>query len=410
MSATAVAADERVARTSLVTTTLRRPELGALVAALAVFIFFATYTEQFTSELGVSTWLNNSSRLGIMAVAVALLMIGGEFDLSTGVMTGTTGLIVGVATTHYGLNIWLAVVVSLAAALVIGAINGIVVVRTGLPSFIVTLGTYFVLQGLNLALVKAIIGGVSVQGMIDVPQYDSIQPIFGGTITLDGYVQTGLLPGAIFLLIGVGAGVAVLRLFSGSPTIVEIVGGCLLALVGLVAVVYAVLLLTTLAEVPHYTFGASVLWWVGVTAVATWVLLRTRPGNWIFAVGGAQQSARQVGVPVFKTKVGLFMTTAGAGWLVGMILLFESASATSERGVGDEFIFIICAVVGGCLLTGGYGSAIGAALGALIYGMANQGIVYAQWDNNWLQTFLGAMLLAAVLLNNWVRKRAEVAR
>jgi simple sugar transport system permease protein len=345
MSTTAVPADERVARTSLATAALRRPELGALAAALAVFIFFTAYTDEFFSELGVSTWLNNSSRLGIMAVAVALLMIGGEFDLSTGVMTGTTGLIVGVATTHYGLNIWIAVVVSLLAALAIGAVNGIVVMWTGLPSFIVTLGTYFVLQGLNLALVKAIIGGVSVQGMIDVPYYDSIQPIFGGTVSLGGY-----------------------------------------------------------------TFGASVLWWIGVTAVATWVLLRTRPGNWIFAVGGAKDSARQVGVPLLKTKVGLFMTTAGAGWLVGMILLFESASATSQRGVGEEFIYIICAVVGGCLLTGGYGSAIGAALGALIYGMANQGIVYAQWDNNWLQTFLGAMLLAAVLLNNWVRKRAEVAR
>ena len=82
-------------------------------------------------------------------------------------------------------------------------------------------------------------------------------------------------------------------------------------------------LIVTVTAVPNYTFGASVLWWIGVTAVATWVLLRTRPGNWIFAVGGAQQSARQVGVPVFKTKVGLFMTTAGAGWLVGMILLFE---------------------------------------------------------------------------------------
>ncbi|MGH3454751.1 MAG: ABC transporter permease, partial [Nocardioidaceae bacterium] len=242
-------------------------------------------------------------------------------------------------------NVWLAVLISLVAALAIGAANGFVVMRTGLPSFIVTLGTYFVLQGFNLALVKAIIGQVSVQGMIDVPYYDSIRPIFGGEIDVGGS-----------------------------------------------------------------SFDVSVLWWIGVTVVATWVLLRTRAGNWIFSVGGAQQSARQVGVPVFKTKVGLFMTTAAAGWLVGMILLFGSDSVTSQVGVGDEFIFIICAVVGGCLLTGGYGSAVGAALGALIYGMAFQGINFANWDSDWLQTFLGAMLLAAVLLNNWVRKRAEVAR
>ena len=126
-------------------------------------------------------------------------------------------------------------------------------------------------------------------------------------------------------------------------------------------------------------------WWIGVTRVATWVLLRTRAGNWIFAVGGAQQSARQVGVPVVRTKVGLFMTTAVAGWLVGMLLLFKTTTVQSNTGVGQEFIFIICAVVGGCLLTGGYGSAVGAALGALIYGMVNQGIVYAGWDNDWLK-------------------------
>jgi simple sugar transport system permease protein len=153
-----------------------------------------------------------------------------------------------------------------------------------------------------------------------------------------------------------------------------------------------------------------VLWWIAVTAVATWVLMRTRAGNWIFAVGGAAASARQIGVPLMKTKVGLFMTTAFAGWLVGMISLFQSTSVTSATGVGDEFIYIICAVVGGCLLTGGFGSAIGAALGALIYGMTGSGIVYANWDSDWLKAFLGVMLLGACLINSWVRKRAEASR
>ena len=145
-------------------------------------------------------------------------------------------------------------------------------------------------------------------------------------------------------------------------------------------------------------------------AVATYILLRTRAGNWIFAVGGAQISARQTGVPVLRTKIGLFMGTAGAGWLVGMISLFQSSTVQSSTGVGDEFIYIICAVVGGCLLTGGYGSAVGAALGALIYGMTRQGVVYAGWDSNWLYVFLGVMLLAAVLINNWIRTKAALAK
>jgi simple sugar transport system permease protein len=345
MATTTARADERVAGTSVLNKLLKRPEVGALVAAIAVFVFFTFATSTFATPSGASTWLRSASTIGIMAVAVALLMIGGEFDLSAGAMTGFTGLVVGVLTTNYGLNIWLAILVSLLLALAVGALNGFMVMRTGLPSFIVTLGTFFVLQGIDLAAVKAIIGQVAIQGMSQVPFYDSAKAVFGSYVTIGG--------GRVY---------------------------------------------------------ASVFWWIAVTAVATWVLLKTKAGNWIFAIGGAQPASRQVGVPVFRTKVALFMTTAGAGWLVGMLLLFTTSTVQSNTGVGQEFIFIICAVVGGCLLTGGYGSAVGAALGALIYGMTNQGIVYAGWDNNWLKAFLGVMLLGAVLLNEWVRKRAELAR
>jgi simple sugar transport system permease protein len=346
---TATMDDERIARTSTLTKLLKRPEIGALVAAIVIFVFFAVTTETFATASGASTWLRGASTIGIMAVAVALLMIGGEFDLSAGAMTGFTGLVVGVLTTEYGLNIWAAIFVSLALALTIGAINGILVMKTGLPSFIVTLGTFFVLQGIDLAGTKALIGQVAIQGMTDVPFYDSAKKVFGSALDINGADPGGQI-------------------------------------------------------------YASVFWWIGVTLVATWVLLRTKTGNWIFSVGGAQVAARQIGVPVFKTKVGLFMTTAGAGWLVGMLLIFTTSTVQSNTGVGQEFIYIICAVVGGCLMTGGYGSAIGAALGALIYGMVNQGIVYSGWDNNWLKAFLGVMLLGAVLLNEWVRKRAETAK
>jgi simple sugar transport system permease protein len=344
--ATATAApDERIATTSVLARLLKRPEIGALVAAIVVFAFFAVTTDVFATPSGASTWLRSASTIGIMAVAVAMLMIGGEFDLSAGAMTGFTGLAVGVLTTEYGVNIWVAMLLSLVMALAVGALNGIMVMRTGLPSFIVTLGTFFVLQGIDLALVKALIGQVAIQGMAEVPFYSQPKALFGSAVSVIG--------GNVY---------------------------------------------------------ASVFWWIGVTAVATWVLLKTKVGNWIFAVGGAQTASRQIGVPVARTKIGLFMTTAGAGWLVGMLLLFTTSTVQSNTGVGQEFIFIICAVVGGCLLTGGYGSAVGAALGALIYGMTYQGIVYAGWDNNWLKAFLGVMLLGAVLLNEWVRKRAEMSR
>ncbi|WP_424936981.1 MULTISPECIES: ABC transporter permease [Bacteria] len=332
-----VASRPRMER-NVVRSLLSRPEIGALVAALAVMLFFTFYTGNFMTLAGAGVWLESASTFGIMAVAVAMLMIGGEFDLSAGVMTGFTALVVGIVTTQWGLNIWVAALLSLALALAIGALNGYMVMKTGLPSFIVTLGTFFILAGIDLAVTKLVTGQVAIQGMTNVPMYDTIQPLFGSSVTIGGG-----------------------------------------------------------------TFYISVLWWLLVTVLATWVLLRTRPGNWIFAVGGQVTSARQVGVPVMRTKIGLFMTTAGAAWLVGMISLFRTSTVQANTGVGQEFIYIICAVVGGCLMTGGFGSAIGAALGALIYGMVFQGITFAQWDTNWLRTVLGVMLLFAVLLNHYVR-------
>ncbi len=332
-------------RPSWGTRLLRLPELGALVAALIVLVFFTLVTPVFLSAEGISTWLESSATIGIMAVAVALLMIGGHFDLSAGVMTGTTALLTGVLAGTYGVNLWVAVVVSLLVALAIGALNGALVLRTGLPSFIITLGTFFVLQGVNLAVTKALTGTVALQGMDKVPHFYDVRWIFGSTIPL-GNLQ----------------------------------------------------------------IKAPVVWFVLVTALAAVVLNRTRMGNHIFAVGGDRPAARANGVRDIRTIMALFMTTAAAGWLVGMLALFKVGTAQATTGVGQEFIYIICAVVGGCMLTGGFGSAVGAALGALIYGMTSQGIVYAQWDNNWLKTFLGVMLLAAVIVNWYVARRAGVRK
>ena len=138
----------------------------------------------------------------------------------------------------------------------------------------------------------------------------------------------------------------------------------------------------------------------------TYVLFKTRIGNWIFAVGGDQESARAVGVPVTAVKIGLFMFVGFCAWFAGMHLLFSFNTVQSGQGVGNEFIYIIAAVIGGCLLTGGYGTAIGAAIGAFIFGMVQQGIVYAGWNPDWFKFFMGVMLLFAVIANNAFRNYA----
>jgi len=154
------------------------------------------------------------------------------------------------------------------------------------------------------------------------------------------------------------------------------------------------------------SFTVAILWWVALTALASWVLLRTRYGNWIFGTGGAVDAARNVGVPTRRVKVNLFMATAFAAFLVALIQAAQFTGADTLRGTQQEFQAIIAAVIGGCLLTGGYGSAVGAALGALIFAMVQQGIVIMGVDGDLFQVFVGTVLLVAVIFNNWVRRRA----
>lgn len=337
--------DDRLSKKSLVATMLGRPESGALTGAVAVYIFFYAVAPAFRDFSSFASVLYVSSTYGIPAVAVSLLMVGGEFDLSAGVAVITAALTASMFSYQLNANLWVGIGVSLAVALTVGFINGYLVIKTGIPSFLVTLGTFFMLQGLNLAVTKLVTGNVATSDISNMQGFSSAHQFFAFTWT---------------------------------------VGGAQL--------------------------NVTLLWWLLFVIVAMWVLRRTRIGNWIFAAGGSAVSARAVGVPVRRVKIGLFMSVGFLAWFTGMHLLFEFNTVQSGNGVGNEFIYIISAVVGGCLLTGGYGSAVGAAIGAFIFGMTNQGIVYAGWNPDWFKFFLGVILLAAIVLNNWIRRRAEESR
>ncbi|MGA5427646.1 ABC transporter permease [Streptomyces koyangensis] len=336
------AADERLITRSPLKKFLGRPELGAVVGAVAVFLFFTFAADSFLQLSSLTTVLYAASTIGIMAVPVALLMIGGEFDLSTGVAVTSSALVSSMFSYQMTANVWVGVGVSLLLTLAVGLFNGVMLTRTKLPSFIITLGTFLMLTGLNLGLTKLISGTVSTKSIADMEGFDSARAVFASTLTVGGV---------------------------------------------------------------HIKI--TVLWWIALVAVATWILLRTRYGNWIFAAGGDADAARAVGVPVRATKIGLYLGVAFGAWISGQHLLFSFDVVQSGEGVGNELIYIIAAVIGGCLITGGYGSAIGSAIGALIFGMTSKGIVYAEWNPDWFKFFLGAMLLLATLLNHWVRKRAE---
>jgi len=336
-----VVRDERVKEQNRLQRLLIRPEMGSLVGAIAIFIFFAIVAPPFRSPEALATVLYASSAIGIMACAVALLMIGGEFDLSAGVAVTTSSIAASLISYNLHLNLWAGAGLALVLSLAIGFFNGYLVMKTKIPSFLITLSSFLMLTGINLAVTKLISGQVATPSVSDMQGFDSAQKVFSSSFSVGGV-----------------------------------------------------------------SIRITVLWWLLFTAVATYVLFKTKIGNWIFAVGGDQDSARAVGVPVTAVKIGLFMFVGFCAWFVGMHLLFSFNTVQSGQGVDNAFLYIIAAVIGGCLLTGGYGTAIGAAIGAFIFGMTNQGIVYAGWNPDWFKFFLGAMLLFAVIANNAFRNYA----
>ncbi len=689
MSDTPVAAapvdvdDERLAYRGVFQRLLVRPEIGAIIGAAAIWAFFWAVATEFGKAGGILPVLAVASTLGIMAVAVSLLMIGGEFDLSSGAATGTLGIVTILLVKDVGelggagLSLFIAIPLSLVVALGLGWFNGTMVERTGLPSFIVTLATFFILRGFKLGFSKLIIDNITVGRIDEGHGYDFFVKIFGSTWVRndhqfearDAVYTIGILGGiavlvvavcelnylrkerfnraglGIFLagLAGIVAGIAVLHstdgtganaaagvimaasgivafiglaswryapqaleafsLPSGVPVKVAggvglvgagllsawqldvdsqesvldlvsgfrwplvVVGGAFagfvavargvakisgpdtaenahglfrvvtisiasafsiyafmfmtteqglrailfgllilagfvvlglastgagrtsstaksivqmviavslvalaffirgqsgtpkfrsevftivlalailmvgwaltsarfrtrsdidgdadklgsrLAIGGLVAVFVGLaikLLFTTDAEIaagiPRAQLRVEFLWFVGVTALATFVLGRTKFGSWIFAVGGNKDAARQIGVPAARTKTQLFMIVSVAAWLVGLLLAFRLNTLQSGTGNGLEFEYIIAAVVGGTFLTGGYGSAFGASIGAVIMAMSKQGIPASRWNSDWRFAFLGAILLAAVIANNFIRTKAEASR
>ena len=591
--APAAQADERLAYRGPIQRLLTRPEIGGLIGAGSIWIFFWSVSDVFGTTAGINNYLDVATSLGIMAIAVALLMIGGEFDLSSGAMTGATGMLVVLLVKDtgelggLGLPLTIAIPITFLFAMGVGWLNGTLVERTGLPSFIVTLGTFFVLRGAKLGFSKLFVDKVIVEGLDDAPDYDFWANIFGAvwirndhlwdsflggrdlvfgvlaavgaTAIAVGFMElsmvrrakAGAMPSGmsvISLIIGLVAGFgglitltrtdgvannwtwslvmaagAILAIygysswrfesFSGSSgelslggpngrraliglglivvgtllgmfidsTNTDVLGllltvqalaglsvavvgfviqteavsrkyraeffawmmaaavlliaiavvrmrfdqrrhadddadrfGTLVSISGVVLVLIAIatkLLWATSGELEEsraiITYRISILYFFVFAGVATWILMRTKFGSWTFAVGGNKSASRQVGVPAARTKTQLFMVVSGAAWLVGTLIAFRLNSVQANVGDGLEFFYIIAAVVGGNLLTGGYGSAAGAAIGALIMAMSFQGIPFAGWNSDWRFLFVGVILLLAVMVNNYVRGRAE---
>ncbi|NTE56429.1 ABC transporter permease [Agrobacterium tumefaciens] len=314
---------------------LRKPETGSLLGMIAVFCFFAVFGQaNFLSAAGAASWLNVASTLGIVALPVALLMIAGELDISVGAVVPAGSMVFAILCGHFGYSVWIGFGGALLLGLTVGLVNGILVLKTSVPSLIVTLGTLFAVAGMTLSFSVALTGTTSV----------AVTP-----------------PDFIKLILG------------------DYINGM---------------------------FQVTIFWWIAISAMYAFLLHYSPVGNWILALGGDRISARNAGIPTDKITIFLFVASSVSSAFVGVsqAILFNSAQVSS----GNSFIFnsIISVVVGGVLLTGGYGSVIGVVMGTITFAIVNQGIYFTSFDANLASLIIGVLMLFAVLMNNTFRRMA----
>ena len=359
---------DRLSKESKLLQLVRRPEIGAFSGMIVILLFLAIVAGDVVyNPLGIKNNLAIIAQLGIIAIGACLLMIAGEFDLSIGSMIGFSGMSMAMMM-KWGLPFGLGEATPLTAFLLtlimtmgIGCLIGNIVVRSGLSSFIVTLAFLFILRGLTEVCFREFNeGSTQISGLPDFKETDGVAYLFGG--------ETFKMLFAFLYDIGWNVNRKGTQWVTG--------------------------------------LDARVAWWIGLTILAYIVLARTQLGNWIYATGDNKESARANGVPVNKVKIGLFMFTAFCATLFAACQVFDTNTADAAKGNLKELEAIAAAVVGGTVMTGGFGSVVGVLFGAVIFGLVQNSVFYIPWiDGSYYRVFLGTVLLIAAFANENIRKR-----
>jgi simple sugar transport system permease protein len=312
------------------------PEAVVLISFILLFIFFSIFAPHFLTALSIGNILTFGSITAVIVIGVGMLMVSGEFDLSVGSNFALASYILALSL-NGGMPVVLAVLMAITVSTLLGTLNGIIVTKTNIPSFIATLGTMLAYRG----IVRAVGNGsfASYRGP-DIPLF---------------------------------------KIFNGD--------------------------FTWLNNIFHVqAFRMSMIWFVLLVIIFVIILMRTRFGNWVFAVGGLAAAARAQGVNVNYVKIMCFTLT---GFLVALASILQFSyrlSVDPLRGDGIEMIAVAASAIGGIRLTGGYGTIIGAVMGAFLLQMLDQGLVLMGIPIQVFQACVGLIIIISVISNTYLGK------
>ncbi len=373
---------------------MRRPEIGSFIVMIIIILALGLASEgKAFNALGLKNNIAIIAQLGIIAVGAGLLMIAGEFDLSIGPMIAFAGMSMAIML-KWGLPFGLgeatpftAFAITMCMTLGFGWLIGTIVVRSGLSSFIVTLAFWFFLRGLTEVCFRLINQNTNVSGLPDFKKESWFAEQMGGEVfgwLYDAWYWIGQK---------IAAGVE----FTAGMTKDEKID-----------LINYLSFLNINRKMEQWVtgFDARLLWFIAIAGVAWYVLAKTQIGNWIYATGDNKESARANGVPVNRVKVGLFMFSAFCATIFAACQVFDTNSSDAAKGMFKELEAIAIAVVGGILMTGGFGSIVGVVFGAVTFGLVANAVFFIPWiDGAWFRVFVGTVLLAAVFANERIRKR-----
>ena len=374
--------------------TVRRPEIGAFIVMMIIIVALAMASDgKSFNALGLKNNVAIIAQLGIIATGAALLMIAGEFDLSIGPMIAFAGMSIAVML-KWGLPFglgeatpFLAFLITLVMTLAFGWLIGTIVVKSGLSSFIVTLAFWFFLRGLTEVCFRLINQNTNVSGLPDFKKESWFAEQMGGEVFswfFDAWYWIGTKA---------SAGLE----FTSDMTKSEKID-----------FINYLSFLNINRKMEQWVtgFDARLLWFIIIAGAAWYVLARTQLGSWIYATGDNKESARANGVPVNRVKVGLFMFSAFCATIFATCQVLDTNSSDAAKGMFKELEAIAIAVVGGILMTGGFGTIIGVVFGAVTFGLVANAVFFIPWiDGAWFRVFVGTVLLLAVFANERIRKR-----
>jgi len=312
------------------------PEAVVLISFVLLFLFFSFFAPHFLTALSIGNILTFGSITAVIVIGVGMLMVSGEFDLSVGSNFALASYVLALSL-NAGMPVMFAVLLAIVVSTLLGTLNGIIVTKTNIPSFIATLGTMLAYRGIVRAVGK---GSFASYRGPEIPIFN----IFNGDFTL----------------------------------------------------------LNDIFKVQ--AFRTSMVWFLILVVIFVFILMRTRFGNWVFAVGGLPAAARAQGVNVNYVKILCFTLTGFLVALASVLQFSHRLSVDPLRGDGIEMIAVAASAIGGIRLTGGYGTIFGAVLGAFLLQMLDQGLVLMGIPIQVFQACIGLIIIISVISNTYLGK------